>query len=229
MSRVADDADALDQDTTEPDAPYVSMREKRFEVVATFLLAFAALATAWTGYQASLWDGIQSSNYTQASAARTEAAQLRTEANQFRLADLSVFESFVDASVSGNDELAGFYRARFRPEFEVAFDAWIALDPFADPEAPSSPLAMAEYQLAADAEATTLDARADTLFREGEEANTDSDIYTMSTLLFAIVLFFAAISERFDYQRVRVFLLSVAAVGLVAGVVVAIGQPITAG
>jgi hypothetical protein len=51
----------------------------------------------------------------------------------------------------------------------------------------------------------------------------------MSTLLFAIVLFFAAISERFEYQRVRVFMLSVAAVGLVAGVVVAIGQPITAG
>ena len=224
----ADEQDAPDE-PTEPAALPVSMREKRFEVVATFLLAFAALATAWTGYQASLWDGIQSSNYTQASAARTEAAQLRTEANQFRLADLSVFESFVDASVSGNDELAEFYRARFRPEFEVAFDAWIALDPFADPESPPSPLAMAEYQLAADAEATTLDARADTLFREGEEANTASDIYTMSTLLFAIVLFFAAISERFDYQRVRVFLLSVAAVGLVVGVVVAIGQPITAG
>ena len=100
-----------------------------------------------------------------------------------------------------------------------------------EPDAPypPSPLAMAEYELAVDAGATTLDARADTLFREGEEANTDSDIYTMSTLLFAIVLFFAAISERFDYQRVRVFLLSVAAVGLVAGVVVAIGQPITAG
>jgi hypothetical protein len=224
----ADEQDAPDE-PTEPAALPVSTREKRFEVVATFLLAFAALATAWTGYQASLWDGIQSSNYTQASAARTEAAQLRTEANQFRLADLSVFESFVDASVSGNDELAEFYRARFRPEFEVAFDAWVALDPFADPESPPSPLAMAEYQLAADAEATTLDARADTLFREGEEANTASDIYTMSTLLFAIVLFFAAISERFDYQRVRVFLLSVAAVGLVVGVVVAIGQPITAG
>lgn len=88
---------------------------------------------------------------------------------------------------------------------------------------------MPEYRLAADREATALDARADTLFRDGEQANTDSDIYTMSTLLFAIVLFFAAISERFDYQRVRVFLLSVAAVGLVAGVVVAIGQPITAG
>jgi hypothetical protein len=226
---VTGDRAAIDDDETRPEVPPVSTREKRFEVIATFLLAFAALATAWTGYQASLWDGIQSSNYTQASASRTDAAQFRTEANQFRLADLSVLESFVDATVDGNDELAAFYRDRFRPEFEVAFDAWIALDPFTDPEAPPSPLAMAEYQLAADAEAATLDARADTLFRDGEEANTDSDIYTMSTLLFAIVLFFAAISERFDYVRVRVFLLSIAGVGLLAGIVVAFGQPITAG
>jgi hypothetical protein len=237
---VTDDQTAMDDDETQPDEapaepgepptePEVSTREKRFEVIATFLLAFAALATAWTGYQASLWDGIQSSNYTQASAARTEAAQLRTEANQFRLADLSVFENFIDASIAGDEDVATFYRDRFRPEFEVAFDAWIALDPFDNPDAPPSPLAMPEYQLAADTEAATLDERADTLFREGEEANTDSDEYTMSTLLFAIVLFFAAISERFAYVRVRVFLLSIAAVGLVAGIAVAFGQPITAG
>ena len=182
-----------------------------------------------SGYQASLWDGIQSSNYTQASAARTEAAQLRTEANQFRLADLSVFENYVDASVEENEELAAFYRDRFRPEFEIAFDAWISLDPFENSDAPPSPLAMPEYQLAADAEAAKLEARADTLFREGETANTDSDTYTMSTLLFAIVLFFAAISERFAYVRVRVFLLAIAALGLVAGIVVAFDQPITTG
>jgi hypothetical protein len=41
-----------------------------------------------------------------------------------------------------------------------------------EPDAPypPSPLAMAEYQLAADAEATTLDARADTLFRSSTSA-----------------------------------------------------------
>jgi type VI protein secretion system component VasF len=43
----------------------VSHSEKRFEILATVMLAVAALATAWSGYQASLWDGIQSSNYTQ--------------------------------------------------------------------------------------------------------------------------------------------------------------------
>ncbi len=227
-SPAGDAAQAIAADPA-PAPPEVSTREKRFEVVATLLLSFAVLATAWTGYQASLWDGIQSSNYTQASGARTEAAELRVEANQYRLADLSVFENFIDASVSGNDELAAFYRDRFRPEFEPAYEAWVALDPFVNPDAPPSPLAVPEYQLAADQEAAELEERADLLFAEGELANDYSDTYTLATLLFAIVLFFAAISERFEYIRMRVVLLSIAGLALVSGIVVAFNQPITGG
>ena len=210
-------------------APVVSRTEKRFEIFATVLLALAALATAWSGYQASLWDGIQSSNYTQASAARTNAAEKHTEANQLRLADLSVFENFIDASLDGDDELANFYRVRFRDEFEPAYEAWIALEPEANADAPPSPLAMPEYQLERDREATNLNARADAKFAEGEEANDFSDAYTASTLLFAAALFFAAISERFEYRRARISLLAFAGVGLIAGIGVALTQPITTG
>ena len=46
---MTDDRAAIDDDETQPEAataePEVSTREKRFEVIATFLLAFAALAT----------------------------------------------------------------------------------------------------------------------------------------------------------------------------------------
>jgi type VI protein secretion system component VasF len=56
-----DTSDAADgPGQPEPGAPAVSHTEKRFEIFATVLLAVAALATAWSGYQASLWDGIQS-------------------------------------------------------------------------------------------------------------------------------------------------------------------------
>lgn len=213
----------------EPGAGRVTRSEKRFEILATALLALAALATAWSGYQASLWDGIQSSNYTQASAARTNAAQQHTEANQYRLADLSVFENFVDASLTGDTELADFYRVRFREEFEPAYEAWIALDPQTNPEAPPSPLAMPEYRLAQEQEATELTARAEAKFTAGEDANTYSDVYTASTLFFASALFFAAISERFDYRRARISLLAIAGIGLVAGFSVALTQPVTSG
>jgi hypothetical protein len=199
------------------------------EIITVAILAMAALATAWSGYQASLWDGIQSSNYTQASAARTNSAQQRTAANQFRLADLSIFESYISATIDGNEDVATFYATRFRDEFQPAFDAWIALDPFENSKAPSSPLGMPEYQLAADAEADRLEARAGELFTAGEDANTISDVYTLTTLLFAAVLFFAAMAERFEYFRAQVLLLVFAGVGLVVGIVIAFGQPITSG
>lgn len=203
--------------------------EKRLEIVASVLLGLAALATAWSGYQASLWDGIQSSNYTQASAARTRAAQQHTEANQFRLGDLSVFENYIDASLDGDTELADFYRTRFRDEFEPAFEAWSELEPRTNPDAPPSPLAMPEYQLSQEQEARELTDRADALFAEGEDANTISDTYTASTLLFASALFFTAISERFEYLRVRTGLLVMGVVGLVGGLALALSRPTTLG
>jgi hypothetical protein len=199
------------------------------EIVASVLLGLAALATAWSGYQASLWDGIQSSSYTQASAARTRAAQQHTEANQFRLGDLSVFENYIDASLEGDTELADFYRTRFRDEFEPAFEAWSDLEPQTNPDAPPSPLAMPEYQLPQEQEAGELTDRADALFAEGEDANTISDTYTASTLLFASALFFTAISERFEYLRVRTGLLGMGVVGLVAGLALALSRPTTLG
>jgi hypothetical protein len=222
----------LPDETRSPDHPRdaeVSRSEKRFEIFATALLAVAALATAWSGYQASLWDGIQSSNYTQASAARTNAAQKHTEANQLRLADLSVFENFIDASLTDDEVLADFYRTRFSPELEPAYAAWVALEPQTNPDAPASPLTMPEYQPSQEQESTDLTAQAEAKFTEGEVANNYSDVYTASTLFFASGLFFAAISERFDYQRARIALLAFACIGVVAGVAIALTQPITFG
>ena len=118
----------------------ISRSERILELVTVGVLAFGALATAWSGYQASLWDGIQSSNYTQASGSRTNAAQQRTEAFQFRLADLGIFQQYMDAVLSEDEVIASFYLERFRDEFRPAYEAWIALDPLNNPEAPSSPL-----------------------------------------------------------------------------------------
>jgi hypothetical protein len=212
-----------------PAATTPSARETRFELVSTLLLAIAALAAAWSGYQASLWDGMQSSNYTQASARRTESAQKHTEANQNRLADLTVLENYVDAVFEGDDERAEFYRGRARSEFRPAFEAWLALDPLNNPDTPNSPLAMPEYDLASDREAERLAAEADQKFADGEDANTTSDMYVLTTLFFASVLFLAAVSERLEVVRLRISLLAVAALVLVSGFVVTITQRITSG
>jgi hypothetical protein len=68
LGRIAERCDAMRCDAIESHGGRRPSRH-RPRGHATFLLAFAALATAWTGYEASSWDGIQSSNYTLASAA----------------------------------------------------------------------------------------------------------------------------------------------------------------
>jgi hypothetical protein len=210
--------------------PEPGRQERRFELVATILLSFTALVTAWGGYQASLWDGIQSSKYMQATAARTEASLLRTEANQQRLADLDVFTNYVDARLLGEDEVATFYRERFRPQLEKAFVAWESLDPWTVPAAaPASPLAMPEYEVQQEFVAQDLEERAEILFQEGEDANRFSDIFTLGTLLFATTLFFAGISERFHVTGARITLLLVATIALLVGIGVIVTQPITTG
>jgi hypothetical protein len=203
--------------------------ERRFEIISTIILSLAALATAWAGYQASLWDGIQSSDYGKAAGLRTMAAQKATEANEYRLADLTVFENYVDARLSGNESLTDFYRTRFRPELEVAYEAWVQLDPWTSSDAPPSPLAMPEYQLQAEADSQELLTEAEATFASGEESNTISDVFTLGTLLFAASLFFAAISERFEVVGPRATLVGISAIALVVGVIVVVAQPVTTG
>ena len=56
-------------------------RSERLEVVATILLAFATVATAWSGYQASRWNGEQALAFSRASALRIESSKADARRN----------------------------------------------------------------------------------------------------------------------------------------------------
>ena len=66
---------------------------------------------------------------------------------------------------------------RFRPEFQVAFDAWLATSPETNPQAPPGPTYMPEYVQPGFAEAAELDRKADASFAEGSAAGETSDQY----------------------------------------------------
>jgi type VI protein secretion system component VasF len=63
-------------------------RERLFEVASAIALAVVAVATAWSGYQATRWTDAQSARYAQASAQRVQATRDATLAGQYRLYDL---------------------------------------------------------------------------------------------------------------------------------------------
>ena len=121
----------------------------RVEVVATVLLAAAAVATAWSSYQATRWNGEQTKASSQTNAIRIDAARAQGLAEAQTQVDVATFTQWVDAYAQGETELADFYFKRFRAEFKPAVDAWVATRPLRNPDAPLTPFAMSQYRLAA--------------------------------------------------------------------------------
>jgi hypothetical protein len=188
--------------------------ERFLELIAAILLSLATVGIAWSGYQAAKWSGLQSRRYAQANTARSQANRASTLATQDRIQDLLNFNRWLEVSTQGNQDLALLYQRRFRPEFLPAFDAWQAQDPVHNPHAIASPLAMPQYKLGNFTAADRLETLGDRRFEQGKEATDNTDAYVLTTVFFASVLFFAGISARFEWLKVRTAVLVFAAAGL---------------
>src|SRR5205809_2182491 len=200
--------------------------ERWFEVITAIMLGVVAMATAWSGYQATRWSGEQSTLYAQASALRVESTRDSTLAGQYKLYDAILVNNWINAYTQGNTKLANIYQRRFRPEVRPAFEAWLALDPFNNPNAPPGPLFMPQYKVSLDDKANQLDAQAAKTFDEGQAAKEQGDAYVLNTVFLATVLFLTAIAENFQWNTVRAVILSVALVMLLFGLYHLVTYPI---
>lgn len=199
----------------------------RTEVVATVLLSLAAVATAWSGYQATRWNGEQTKASSRTNAIRIEAARAQGLAEAQQEVDVATFIQWVDAYVRRETELTEFYVRRFRPEFKPAFNAWLATKPLSNRSAPLTPFVMPQYTLAAEEEAAQLDADAEvssaTVRRNIQRASN----YVLGVVLFSVALFFAGMSTRLGDLRLRRITLGVGCT-LFAGTVIWLAtQPIS--
>ena len=177
------------------------------ELLATILLAIAAVATAWSSYQSSRWSGVQAIDFSRANAARVESTRAATEAGQETQVDVLTFTQWVNAYAAKDTRLSDFYRQRFRREFKPAVRAWIATRPLQNPNAPPTPFSMPQYKLASQAESDRLLAEAETATAEARQSNQRSDNYVLAVVLFAAALFFAGISTKLTVPSQRVALL----------------------
>jgi hypothetical protein len=192
---------------------------ERLELLATALLALATVATAWSGYQASRWNGEQAKAGARASALRIESAKADGLANAQTQVDVATFTAWVGAYAQDQTELADFWFKRFRAEFKPAVDAWVATRPRRNPDAPLTPFAMDEYQLAARAEAERLDADAELAAAQARTNIQRSTNYVLGVVLFAAALFLAGMSARLTTPRLRRAMLALALVVFVGTVV----------
>jgi hypothetical protein len=183
-------------------------RTHRVELFATILLAFAAVATAWSTYQSTRWRGEQAADYSKATAARIQSSEASTRAGQMTQVDIATFIQWVDADVHGDEKLARFYRRRFRKEFRPAFAAWIATNPNTNPQSPLTPFAMPQYRVAKAFESAQLNTAAGISADAAGKANQRADNYVLAVVLFAASLFFAGISTKLRSLQQREVLLA---------------------
>jgi hypothetical protein len=173
------------------------------EVLVTVLLVVAALATSWSSYQATRWNGEQAAAAGRTNGLRILAARADGLARSQTQVDVATFIAWADADQRGETRVADFYVHRFRPEFQSAFDAWTATRPLSNPEAPPTPFAMAEYQVESKDEAQRLDADAEASAAEVLLDIQRSSNYVLTVVLYAVVLFFAGMSTRLSNRRLR--------------------------
>jgi hypothetical protein len=179
------------------------------EVGATVLLALAAVATAWSSYQATRWNGEQAKTASRVNKARIEAARASDLANAQQQVDVATFMQWVDSYARGETELVSFYRERFREEFRPAFDAWIATKPLRTEGAPLTPFAMPQYRLAAKAEAGRLDRSAEELAADVRRDIQRASNYVLGVVLFAVALFFAGMSTKLTAPSLRTTMVAI--------------------
>jgi hypothetical protein len=185
-------------------------RARWVEIVEAVVLATVAVATAWSGYQASKWDALSAQYYNLASRTTVLAQEKATLAGQDRLYDITTFDAWVTAKVDHREKLATFYERRFRPEYAIAFSAWWKLDPVNNPLAPPGPTFMAEYKNAKSQESATLGEEAKGHFERGVSTRETGDKYVKVTVLLATVLLLTALSQRFELFGPRVAVVAVA-------------------
>ena len=173
------------------------------EGVATVLLVVAAVATSWSSYQATRWNGEQAAAAGRTNAIRIEASRADSLAEAQTEIDVATFIAWAEADVTGDRELATFVMDRFRDEFRPAFDAWTATAPLTNPDAPPTPFAMDEYQLVSQQQADELDARAEASAAEVRAYIQRASNYVLTVVLYAVALFFAGMSTRVSAPRLR--------------------------
>ncbi|MDH3500177.1 MAG: hypothetical protein OEM97_08650 [Acidimicrobiia bacterium] len=181
------------------------------EVIAALLLGLAAVAIAWSAYQASLWGGIQDT-------ALAESVLLSNRAvDEFQLADTTLaFDQalFVNLVVllteSGvtaeefdgfvNDGLGGFILDNMSEQADVATTDWFLNDlplPFDD-----------TYQDVLYAEANRLADESSVSFETASGANRHSDDWVLASTILAAVLFLAGISTALRSRGTRKILMA---------------------
>jgi hypothetical protein len=186
------------------------------QVIAAILLGLAATFTAISAYEAALLDGEALQGYTNSTRTLSDANAFYAQGNQTTAMDQQLFVAYASALHEGDTELAGYLETLMRPALREGIAWWEGNEDAVTPldESDANP-----YQVEDFSEAYDLEQEAGGVFKTAVKADNQGDKFELSTVLFALTLFFGGISTVFHRQGVSRALLGISAITLAAGVV----------
>jgi hypothetical protein len=202
-----------------------SRRERVVSIVEASLLAVVALLAAYSGYAAAKWSTESRLTVAKASTARNAANTADLTGLDIRLRDALTFNAWLAAADLKDPVAMEVAARRFRPQFRVAFDAWLATNPDTNPDAPPGPQAMPQYQQPDVVRAQQLKKKGERLFAEGSKQSSTADDYIKTTVYLAAILFLVGISTHFPVRIARYGLILLGGVLLSFSVVQLITLP----
>jgi len=195
------------------------------QICEAVLLALVTVTAAWAGYSAARWGTESRVEIAQSSTLRNLATRDDLAAISLRNFDASTFNAWFIAFTLNSPQKEAIAVRRFRPQFLVAFNAWMATDPLHNPHAPPGPTYMPQYKLPVQAQANALDNEATAKFNAGNQAAQTGDNYVRITVFLAAVLFLVGIGSSFKLYGVRYALIVFGSALLVLSIVLIVQQP----
>jgi len=216
----------LHEHSKEPHEPDGGSRHSRtVQIGEALLLSLVTIAAAWSGYAAAVWGTESRIELAEAATLRNLATRADLAALSTRNFDSSTFTVWFTAFTLDDRRKQAVAARRFRPEFRVAFDAWLATDPFRNPQAAPGPSYMPQYKLADQAKAEALDREAEAASAAGNHSGVVGDDYIRITVFLAAVLFLVGIGSTFKLPTIRYALIGVGSLLLILATVLILQQP----
>jgi hypothetical protein len=212
-----------------------SFLHKHTEVVIAILLGLVSVATAYSSFQAALYDGKVIESNTQATTLATEAESLYLEGNQQyvqdaqlldRLTDLQLDIENPDAAISAAAQIKydTIYFQSVSEDLDAAIAA-AAVQNEADPDFYVSPLDDEDYQASLFGSYAETKDGADEALAQAKRNGAYGDQLTLNTVLLALSLFLLGIGAVVRAFKVRAILGGVAVVIFLAAVGMTIFVP----
>ena len=195
------------------------------QICEAVLLALVTVTAAWAGYSAARWGTESRVDIARASTLGNLATRDDLTAISLRNFDASTFNAWFIAFTLNSQQKEAIAVRRFRPQFLVAFNAWMATDPLHNPHAAPGPTYMPQYKQPEQTQANTLSNESAAQFQAGNQAAQVGDNYVRITVFLAAVLFLVGIGSSFKLKGVRYALTAFGSVLLILSVALILQQP----